>query len=89
MGSIEVDDHLLLPVFQPVITGHPGVVFVDLAITSLSVEEFAGANPDPTHQARGGQFGLLGPFAHKVDDPIAQVRLYPNTAQSPPSLFFR
>ena len=31
----------------------------------------SGANPDPTHQARGRQFGLLSPFAHEVDNPIA------------------
>ena len=48
-----------------------GKGFQRLLYDNLQVEEFAGASPDPTHQLRGRQLGLPGPFAHKVDDPIA------------------
>src|SRR6202034_402837 len=85
---VEVEDGLLLPVFEPAITGHQGVVFIGLAIALAPSEEFTPSQLKPTEEPFGGQLGLLAPSAHEIHHGITHVMGNPAAVQRSPSSFF-
>ena len=66
-------DAFLLVVAEPVVAGHPGVVFIDLAEALLPVVELAGADADPGQEATDGDVGLVAPGADEIDDGVAGI----------------
>lgn len=73
MKPIVVDDRLLLPFFQPIITWDPAVVFVDLPITLAPVIKLTGADLEPMNKIVGGNFGFATPSADKVNHLIPRI----------------
>jgi len=70
---VEIDDRLLLPVFEPEITGNQGVMLVDLAIAALPVVILAGCNPQPLDKSRHGDAALFRPAMNEIDDGITDI----------------
>ena len=56
---MEIDDRLLLPLFQPEITGNPTVVLVHFAIAFLPAIELAGCDAEPHNEPSYADPGLL------------------------------
>jgi len=73
MRSRESTDAEFLVVGEPVVAGHPGVVFVDLAEALLPVVELAGADADPGQEATDGDVRLVAPGADEVNDGVAGI----------------
>src|SRR5579871_913249 len=73
---------------EPMIAWHPGVVLVDLTEALSPVLVLAAADTDPGHKAGDREFGLIGPGADEVDDPIAGVVGDQAALQRSPFLFF-
>jgi hypothetical protein len=84
---MEVGDRFLLLEFEPMITWHPGVVFVDLAIALLPVVELAFGDLDPGDEAFGRNLGFVGPGLDEVDDLVAGVVGSPGAGQVSPRFF--
>ena len=85
---VAVDDLLFLPLFQPVVARHPGVVLVDFAITLFPVMKLALGDAEPAAKAAVRDFRLLGPDANEVDNLVAAVGGDPDAGQGSPRLFF-
>src|SRR6266852_7673741 len=68
MAASKGADAFLLVVGEPVIAGHPGVVFVGFAEALLPVVELAGADADPGQEASHRDVGLVAPGADKIDE---------------------
>src|SRR5437763_33692 len=85
---MEVEDGLLLLESQPVVTGDPSIVLVDLAVAVLPVMELAVGDAQPGDVAAGGDVGLVRPGADEVDDLVAGVVGNPSGGQASPRLFF-
>src|SRR5579863_2034718 len=85
---VEVQNGLLLPLFEPVIPGDHGVVFIGLAVALAPGEELAARQFEPTQEPLGGQLGLLAPGAHEIHHGIAHVMGNPAAVQGSPSSFF-
>jgi hypothetical protein len=66
-------DALFLVVGEPMVTRHPGVVFVDLAKACFPVVELAGADADPAEEMRDRDLGPVAPRADEIDDLVARV----------------
>ena len=67
MKTIIVDDRLFLPTLQPIITGDPMIVFVDLPVTLAPVVKFAGAYFQPSDKSTRSDIGLAAPETNKVN----------------------
>src|SRR5450432_4149817 len=85
---MEIDNGLLLPLFQPEITGNPTVVLVCLAIPFPPVVELAGCDAEPHHEPPGADLSLLRPAPDEIHDLIPHVVRHPEPVQSSPILFF-
>jgi len=70
---MEVEDSLLLLVFEPVITRNPGIVFVGLAIAILPGVPLGGGEAEPQEEASDRDAGLVSPAVDKIDDLVAGV----------------
>jgi hypothetical protein len=70
---VEVEDGLLLVVFEPVVARDPGVVLVGLAVAVLPRVPLGGGDPQPEEEASDGDPGLVGPALDEIDDLIAGV----------------
>jgi hypothetical protein len=70
---MEVDDGLLLGVFEPVVAGDPGVVLVGLAVAVLPGMPLGGGQADPQKEGEDGEAGFAGPAVDEVNDLIAGV----------------
>src|SRR5262249_18273154 len=85
---MEVEDGFFLLGFEPVVTWHPGVVFVDFAIAFFPVVELAFGDVDPRNEAFGRDLGFVGPGLNEVDDLVASVVGSPGAGQASPRSFF-
>lgn len=88
MLAVEVDDRLLLPVFEPVVPRDLAVVLVGLAVALPPLVELALAGAQPADDAREGDLGLLRPVLGEVDDRVASVVGDPAALQISPRSFF-
>jgi hypothetical protein len=70
---MEVEDGLLLLVFEPVVAGDPGIVFVGLAVAVLPRVPLGGGDAEPQQEASDGDAGLIVPALDKIDDLVAGV----------------
>jgi hypothetical protein len=70
---MEVEDGLLLLVFEPVVAGDPGIVFVGLAVAVLPRVPLGGGDTEPQQEASDGDAGLVVPALDKIDDLVAGV----------------
>ena len=71
--GVEVEDGLLLLVFEPVITWDPGVMFVGLAVAILPGVPLGGGDADPQKEAGDGDAGLVIPALDKIDDLVTGI----------------
>jgi hypothetical protein len=85
---MEVDDGLLLPVFQPPVPGNLAVVLVDFAVPLPPLVELALGDAQPTDQPLGRDLGARGPMVDVVDNGVTGIVGDPGAVQSPPSSFF-
>lgn len=58
MIQVVIDNRLLLPVFQPVISRYPGIMLVNFAITAFPFKVFTRPNTDPVNQLTRSQLRL-------------------------------
>jgi hypothetical protein len=70
---MEVDNGLLLLIFEPVVARNPGVVLVGLAVAVLPGVPLGGGNTEPQEEASDGDAGFVGPAVDKIDDLVAGV----------------
>lgn len=77
MLEIEIDNGLLLPIFQPEVAGNQSVVFIDLAISALPVVILTGRNTQPSDKMRHCDAGAFGPAFNEIDHGIANIVRYP------------
>src|SRR5690606_2817624 len=88
MLGMKGENRLFLPLLQPVIAGHQGVVFVHLAVPLSPVVELTGADANPADNLADRQFGLVAPRSDVIDDFVAHLVRNPPSAQSSPHSFF-
>ena len=74
MVEMKLQDRLLLFRREPVVTRNPAVVLEGFAIAALPVGKRRRVDADPAQEAGLGDFGLLAPFSHVIDDCIAYFR---------------
>ena len=70
---MEVEDGLLLLVFEPVVAWDPGIVFVGLAVAVLPRVPFGSSQAEPQQEAGDGDAGLVRPALDKIDDLVTGV----------------
>jgi hypothetical protein len=70
---MEVEDGLLLVVFEPVVARDPGIVFVDLAVAVLPGVPLGGGDAEPQEEASDGDASLVAPAIDKIDNLVAGV----------------
>ena len=68
---LEVEDGLTFLGFEPVVTGDPGVVLVDLAVAVLPRVPLGGGQAEPEQEAGDGNAGFVGPAVDEIDDLVA------------------
>jgi hypothetical protein len=85
---LEVEDGLTFLGFEPVVTGDPGVVLVDLAVAVLPRVPLGGGQAEPEQEAGDGNAGQVGPAVDEVNDSVTGVVGNPEAFQSSPSSFF-
>lgn len=73
MKPIIINDHLFLPVLQPIITGDPMVVFVDFPVTTPPVIKLTGADLQPADKNTCGNISLSAPETDKINYLVARV----------------
>ncbi len=73
MCSREDANAFFLFIGEPMVTGHPGVVFVDHAEALFPVVELAGADADPGEEATDGDVRLVAPGADEIDDSVTRI----------------
>src|ERR1035437_10452636 len=86
---MEIDDRLLLPVFQPEIPRNPTVVFVHFAIPFPPAVELTAPDAEPLHEPPGADLGPLRPAPDEIHDLIPRVVRRPHPGQISPTLFFK
>jgi hypothetical protein len=86
--SVEVDDGFFLPVLQPPIARHQGVVLVGRAVASAPVVKLARGDSQPCDESLDRNLGTAGPVANVIDDRVANVMRNPGALQSSPRSFF-
>ena len=74
MLAIKIEDGLLLPLFEPEISGNPTVVLVERAVAPAPGVELAGRDAEPLDETPGVDLGLVGPAPHEIDDLVAPRR---------------
>src|ERR1035438_8281079 len=89
MLQMTIDDGLLLPLFQPEITGDPAVVFVRLAIPLAPAVELAARDAEPLHDTSGADPGLFRPASDEIHDLVPHIVRCPDPHQISPRLFFK
>jgi hypothetical protein len=85
---VELDDGLLLPVFEPPVAGNPAVMLVDLAEALPPVIELALADAHPLDDLLGRDLRPIRPVASVIDDLITGIVGNPGSGQSSSSTFF-
>src|SRR3954451_14752849 len=88
MPGVEVEDGLLLPLFEPPIARDRRVVLVGQAVAGAPVVELAGGDSQPGDEPPDGDLGAPGPVRDVIDDGIADVVGNPGGGQSSPRSFF-
>src|SRR5262249_60173708 len=88
MRSVEVHDGGLLGFVQPVVTRHPGVVLVGLAVAVFPIVPLAPRQADPHQEGEDSDASRAGPTIHKVHDLVARIVAHPHALQGSPSSFF-
>ena len=73
MCSREAANAFFLVLGEPMVTGHPSVVFVDLAEALLPIMKLAGADADPGKEATDGDVRLVAPDADEIDDRVTRI----------------
>src|SRR5208283_1976512 len=66
-----------LPVFKPEVTGNPGVVFVDHAVSLPPLVELTPADTDPPQKTNRRKTSPVRPVANVIHNIIAPVRFHP------------
>ena len=88
MLGVEVEDRLLLPVFQPPIAWNQGVVLVGQAVSRTPVVELGDGDSQPSDESPSGDLGSFRPSGDVIDNGVAYVVGNPGLGQSSPSTFF-
>ena len=86
--SLEPDDRLLLPIFQPEVSGNPTVVLVHAAVPFTPVVKLATWDAEPHNEPSGADLGLLRPTPDEIHDLIPHIVRHPDPGQSSPRLVF-
>ena len=71
--QVKLDDCLLLPVFEPEVTGDQAIVFIDFAIAALPFVVLTGSYAQPLDESRYGDAALLRPVTDEVDNGITGI----------------
>jgi hypothetical protein len=66
-------DALFFVVGEPVVTGDPGVMLIDLAEARDPIVILADADADPRQEATQSNAGLVAPVADEIDDLVAGI----------------
>ena len=79
MIEVELEDGLLFPILEPVVTRDPAVVFVHFAVTLLPTVERGLWHAYPVQNAFGGNLSPIPPAANVIDDRVPDVVGNPNS----------
>lgn len=85
---MEVENGLLLPIFQPPVAWNLAVVLVDFAVTFFPVVIFAGFQPSPIQKLFTGKFCSFRPVFEVIDDRVTNIVGDPDAFQRSPLAFF-
>ena len=85
---VEVNDGILFPLLEPVITGNEDVVFVGLTIAISPLVIFGAEELHAVQQAQRADLGARREPLDEVDDIVTGVVSNPASAQLSPSSFF-
>ena len=77
---MEVDDRILLPLLEPVITGNQDVVFVSFTVAISPLVILGAGEFHPVHQAQRADLGAGREPLDEVDDIVTDVVRNPASA---------
>jgi hypothetical protein len=78
MGEEKLNDPVLSPGFQPMVSGYPMVVFVHLPVALFPVIKLAGGYLNPSDKPGDINPCSPGPVPYEIHNPVPPIVRYPS-----------